>query len=192
MSPVKIVILLSLLSYQISCETVEDAASYTRWILSHETSAAVATFENSSQTLYPFVTVEDYCEHWSLPGYPFFLLANISTTAKNLDQDTRCSLSITIKNCTQRNYENMPYDKLACYRVSFQGELLQFSFDKEKDLQKFLQCHPAAKYWFSAHDFNFWVFHIDTIRYIGGYGNLHYIGDIPLQTYLQASPIVPP
>ncbi|KAF9896671.1 hypothetical protein BX616_006981, partial [Lobosporangium transversale] len=53
----------------------------------------------------------------------------------------------------------------------------------------FLKQHPEAKWWLpnrGFHDFKWYHLEIEEIYYIGGFGGIHYIGWIDVDTYYEA------
>src|SRR5439155_26592505 len=99
--PIKFLIFLCLLNY-INCKTIYDAASYARYMMSNEMKCTFAThyFNNST---YAYSSMEDFAESYEKNGYPVFLLADISITAKNLVRNPEGSISINVGNCSKED-----------------------------------------------------------------------------------------
>jgi hypothetical protein len=186
-------------------ETEYDAASYSKYIVENEIVGNFGTIlrlnQKTPNRLYPedataFTTPEDFSEFNN--GNLLFLLASIGNTFQNLENNPNGTFSINVKNCSVQNYEDWPYDPLACYRVSLTGRV--FIIDgpvtntSNPNVQRFIQKHPAATNWIqsSPHMFYLCSMEITQIFYIGGYGNIHYIGPIDLDLYFSAKPIPPP
>ena len=109
-------------------------------------------------------------------------------------------MSIMAKNCSKPNWDSEPYDQLACWRVDITGQFKVLLYNvtmKDIDVQmvaQFFAKHPAAPYWIkdSPHQFKMvYMFNLKKIFYTGGYGNLHYIGEIGPMKYSLAQPEKP-
>ena len=167
------------------------AASQARFIVENNLKGGFASMYYKNST-YPYASIEDYAEYNN--GSLIFLLADISTTSKNLLLNPYGSFSITPDNCSVVNYNNMSYDPLACPRLTLVGRFNQCQNlvnTSDPYFLSFHKKHPAALSWINSnvHQFNLWTMDIHYIYYIGGYGNLHYIGNIPVDTYFKANPI---
>ncbi|THH31803.1 hypothetical protein EUX98_g2394 [Antrodiella citrinella] len=81
-------------------------------------------------------------------------------------------------------------------RVSLMGNVTVFyNVDEtpEKDMLKscYLQNHPDARHWLPNGDAHaaYWArFDPHSVYYVGGFGGIHYIGDIPLDLYQASAP----
>lgn len=179
-----------------SNEALEQAASYARYMVQNGLYGVFATNYAKNST-YAYASQEDFAESYEDNGYPIFLLADISSTANNLLLNSYGSFAISMTNCTMQNYNGMPYDPLACPRLTLMGKFTKQPGPlnmTDPNLLAFIDKHPASSSWIQSgvHQFDLWTFEFDRIYYIGGYGNLHFIGDIPLDTYLNSRPICPP
>lgn len=187
--------LLFLLITKLFCETEIEAASYARYLV-HKEIKGVFAGQYSQNTKYAFASYEDFAESYLQNGQPIFLLANISTTSRNLIYNSYGSFSIFMPNCSINNYDHMSYDPMACYRITLLGYFNRLSNIDiiNSQINVFIKKHPATIDWikYSNHTFNLWILEIEEIYYIGGYGNLHYIGNIDLELYFNAKPINPP
>jgi len=186
-------------------ETEYDAASYSKYMVENEIVGNFGTILRSDSFLkknsYPqdvvaFTTPEDFAEFNN--GNLLFLLASVGNTFQNLKNNPNGTFSINVKNCSAQNYEGWSYDPLACYRVSFTGSVFvidgPITNTSNPDVQQFIQKHPAVEDWieYSPHMFYLCSMEITQIFYIGGYGNIHYIGPIDPQIYFSAKPLPPP
>ena len=172
-----------------------EAASHSRYMVQNEIQGVFAT-QYSKDTSYSYASLEDFAESHLQEGYPIFLLADISTCAINLMNNSKGSFTISVANCSVDNYSGMPYDPLACYRITLLGEFVQQIEPVnmlDPNLLSFIKKHPAAHDWInhSGHIFHLWEFKFSEIHYIGGYGNIHYIGPIDLDLYFSSEPIKP-
>jgi len=188
-----------LLVVETNGEDMDDAASYSRWMVHHQVKGVIASF-NYANKYFPFATVEDFCDDGAGKGVPHFLFPDVSSTANNLEINPNGTIAISVANCSTQNYDSMPFDQMACYRVILMGNFSMVNISVLKNttdpnLKAYYGCHPASRDWVqgqSAHTFYFWTMTIQDIFYIGGYGDLHYIGPIDLETYFSAKPKPPP
>ena len=182
------------LNYFTFSETDEDAASYARYFVETEIKGHFATFSAKDNSV--FSSLEDFSQSSTQNGSLIFLLANIGTVSRNLEKNPIASFEINVHNCSEWNFDEMPYDPLACSRVTFNGWFQKSDLPANStnpDFLAFAAKHPASFVWsyYSPHAFNLWSMHIKNIYYVGGYGDLHYIGNIDPELYFQAKPYPP-
>jgi putative heme iron utilization protein len=108
-----------------------------------------------------FVTVA--FEH----GNPIFLISALAEHTKNLERDPRASLLVA---------ESGSADPLANGRVTMLGPCTRVEGDGGSARTAFLATHPNAAYYADFRDFAFWKLQVDSIRYIGGYGRMSWVG----------------
>ena len=103
-------------------------------------------------------------------GRPVILISDIAEHTKNIVADSRASLIV------------QPYspDMQVTGRVTIIGHARRVD---EKDLlgPRYLRFHPQAETYFAMHDFQFYRIEPVRIRYIGGFGRIHWIEP---ETYL--------
>lgn len=111
---------------------------------------------------HPFGSVAPYVlDH---AGRPVILISDLAEHTRNLQADPRCSL-IT---------QPFSPDMQVAGRVTLLGRAGRLP---EKDAlgPRYLRHHPQAEGYFAMHDFAFWVIEPVRIRYIGGFGRIHWI-----------------
>lgn len=111
---------------------------------------------------YPFGSVSPFIlDH---AGRPVILISDIAEHTKNIVADARVSLIV------------QPYsaDMQTTGRVTVIGRAERLA---EKDAlgPRYLRYFPQAADYFSMHDFNFYRIEPVRIRYIGGFGRIHWI-----------------
>lgn len=191
-----IILFILFLVAKVISETQSDAASYARYMVENGLDGVLSS-QSADSPAFSFASKEDFAECYMKNGFPIFLLADISETSVNLKQYPIGSFTIGANNCTEYDYDGMPYDPLACIRFTFLGEFFQHPYPSngtEPQFLAFQEKHPAAMDWikFSGHEFYIWEFWFYQIHYVGGYGNLHYIGYIDPDVYYNATPVAPP
>lgn len=111
---------------------------------------------------YPFASVAPYVlDH---AGRPVILISDLAEHTHNLKTDPRCSLIV----------QPFSPDMHVAGRVTVMGRAEQLP-DKDVLGPRYLRYHPQARDYFAMHDFAFWRIVPVRIRYIGGFGRIHWI-----------------
>ena len=107
-------------------------------------------------------------------GCPVILISTLAEHTKNIDADPRVSLIV------------QPYspDMQVAGRVTVIGRAL-CQPDKSTLGARYLRLHPEAETYFAMHDFSFFRIEPVRIRFIGGFGKIHWVE--PEQYLLPAS-----
>jgi len=111
---------------------------------------------------HPFGSVAPYVlDH---AGRPVILISDLAEHTRNLQADPRCSLIV----------QPFSPDMQVAGRVTLVGRAERLP---EKDAlgPRYLRYHPQAEGYYAMHDFAFWVIEPKRIRYIGGFGRIHWI-----------------
>jgi len=96
-------------------------------------------------------------------GNPIFLISALAEHTKNLERDRRASLLVA---------EGGSADPLANGRVTMLGPCTRVEGEGASARAAFLAAHPNSAYYADFRDFAFWRLHVDSVRYIGGYGRM--------------------
>ncbi len=99
-------------------------------------------------------------------GNPVFLISGLAEHTKNLERDPRASLLVA---------EGGSADPLANGRVTLLGPCTRVEGDDASVRAAFFAAHPNSAYYADFRDFGFWKLHVDSVRYIGGYGRMSWI-----------------
>ena len=99
-------------------------------------------------------------------GNPIFLISALAEHTKNLERDSRASLLVA---------ESGSADPLANGRVTLIGRCTRVEGDGGSARAAFFAAHPNSTYYADFSDFGFWKLHVDSVRYIGGYGRMSWI-----------------
>lgn len=97
---------------------------------------------------------------------PVFLISALAEHTRNLKRDARASLLVA---------ESGAADPLANGRVTMLGRCTRVEGDGGGARAAFLAAHPSATYYADFRDFAFWRLHVESVRYIGGYGRMSWI-----------------
>ncbi|KIJ46306.1 hypothetical protein M422DRAFT_29406 [Sphaerobolus stellatus SS14] len=170
-------------------ETVNDAARIGRRLI-HETSIGTMATRYSSDhpTLagMPFALQEYYASCFT-NGSLLLLFLPISRHSRNILASPGHTASISM-------WHN-PSPSADQPRISLMGNVTVLRHESElsPDLKDcYLSEHPDAKWWLpedpeSAH-ISFWArFDPVSVYFVGGFGDEHYIGEIPLNLYQEVS-----
>jgi putative heme iron utilization protein len=114
-------------------------------------------------------------------GDPIFLISGLAEHTKNLERDPRGSLLVA---------ESGAADPLANGRVTMLGPCRRVEGDGGSARAAFLAAHPNAAYYADFRDFGFWKLHVDSVRYIGGYGRMSWISKAEWQA-AEPDPLAP-
>ena len=110
-------------------------------------------------------------------GRPIILISTLAEHTKNIDADPRVSLIV------------QPYspDMQVAGRVTVLGRAQRLD-EKTALGPRYLRFHPQAEDYFVMHDFSFYRIEPVRIRYIGGFGKIHWVE--PAQYLLAESALV--
>jgi putative heme iron utilization protein len=129
---------------------------------------------------YPYGSVASY--GLDDRGNPVFFVSLMAEHTQNALRDPRASLLVT---------EPVPdgADPLASGRVTLLGRLAAVP-EGERDVarERYLAANPAAAYYIDFGDFAFYRLDVETIRYVGGYGRMSWVG-APAYAAAEADPL---
>lgn len=112
---------------------------------------------------FPFGSVVNHC--LDQEGRPMVLISTIAQHTKNVQSDDRVSLTIT---------ENGGGNVQAESRITIAGHLVKAE-DQKKALQRYQRYFPESITYLEFHDFEVFVLKPSAVRYIGGFGQIHWI-----------------
>jgi putative heme iron utilization protein len=97
-------------------------------------------------------------------GRPVILISTLAEHTRNIDADPRVSLIV------------QPYspDMQVAGRVTILGKAERLA-DKSELGPRYLRFHPQAADYFAMHDFSFYRIEPVRVRYIGGFGKIHWV-----------------
>jgi len=123
---------------------------------------------------FPFGSVAPFVTDHS--GCPVILISTLAEHTKNLDADPRCSLIV------------QPYspDMQTTGRITVIGQAVRLE-DKDALGPRYLRIHPQAQAYFAMHDFHFYRIEPVRVRWIGGFGKIHWVE--PENYLLPAGPL---
>ncbi len=114
-------------------------------------------------------------------GDPVFLISALAEHTRNLERDRRASLLVA---------ESGAADPLANGRVTLLGPCTRVEDDGGSARAAFFAAHPGSRYYADFRDFAFWTLHVESVRYIGGYGRMSWVGQEDWRT-AEPDPLAP-
>jgi putative heme iron utilization protein len=117
---------------------------------------------------YPFGSVATYAIDDA--GRPIVFVSTMAEHTRNAAADPRASLIAT---------EPFPEgsDPLAAGRVTLIGDLLEVAGAERPAVRdRYLAANPASAYYIDFGDFSFWRLEVRSVRYVGGYGRMSWVG----------------
>ncbi|KAG7883753.1 hypothetical protein KL938_002338 [Ogataea parapolymorpha] len=171
---------------------VETAARVARTLVNRESLANLATIQKKDGVPVSFMEYYADCQD---DGEPIFLLVNISSSQRNIDEGSKVSVSIRVGDHPINDHVNPHYiggrvrSAAGSPRVNLKGSFVPVAGSPELDACFALRHHDApAWYPGSPVHSTFWAkFHVEEVYIIGGFGDAAYIGGIPADLYLNAT-----
>ncbi len=114
---------------------------------------------------HPYTSITPYLvDH---EGSLLLLISGLAEHTKNLQQDSRVSL-------VTHNQDDPRIQTQG--RVTVMGNAT-FQPDREQCGKRYLRYFPETRLWYEMADFNFYRITPLAVRYIGGFGDIHWIGN---------------
>lgn len=114
---------------------------------------------------YPFGSVTTYMT--DAQGHPVIYISHLAQHTKNIKQDPRISLLMSTDH---------EHDINAGARLTILGTAQLVDIEAEPDLaEQFYLQFPESRAYQNTHDFNFYRVHTEHVRYIGGFGQIHWL-----------------
>lgn len=140
-----------------------EAASEARRLLSRCTHGVLSTHSVTVEG-YPLGSITPYV--LDPQGLPLILISSIAQHTKNLIRNPKCSLTLS---------EPEVDDVQASGRLSVLADASPLT-DAEAALgERYMRFFPDARDYEQAHDFAFWRLTPVRLRYIGGFGKIHWL-----------------
>lgn len=120
---------------------------------------------------YPFGSLTPYVVDHT--GCPVILISTIAEHTKNIEADPRVSLLV----------HEQHDDAQANARLTVVGQANRMA-DQNSLKERYLRFYPNARGYFDTHDFFFYRITPEHVRYIGGFGKIHWLNTHSLVTDL--------
>lgn len=126
---------------------------------------AILSTHSKKMSGYPFGSVTTYIT--TVHGEPIFYISDIAQHTKNIDEDPKMSLIV---------YTGSEQDANEGARLTIIGEAEKLTDETaEKAAERFYRLFPESKKYKNAHGFHFYLLKCHRARYIGGFGEIHWI-----------------
>lgn len=147
---------------------VETAAREARRLLLACYDGVLATI-SVAMPGYPFGSVVPFCLDRS--GQPIVLIANIAQHRKNVVADARVSLTV---------FDRAADDLQSNGRLTLLADAAPVAVDDADTLARFYRYFPESHDYHLTHSFEFWRLRLKRIRFIGGFGAIHWLEPVQL------------
>jgi hypothetical protein len=115
---------------------------------------------------YPFGSLVPYC--LDRQGWPVILISRIAQHTKNIDANSKVALTVA---------EPGTEDVQAGARLTIVGDAEPVGFDGEDSAERYYRYFPHARGYHRTHDFSFYHIRPVRSRYIGGFGEIHWLSN---------------
>jgi len=147
-----------------------SAAAEARKFL-HNTRSAVLSTHSARFDGYPFGSIAPFVlDH---EGNPLILISTIAEHTKNIHQNPRVSLIA---------FDPAASDMQAGGRLTLLGNAVVADKQDGALRARYLRYFPTAAQYFDMHDFLFHRITVEQARFIGGFGNIHWIAGADLHS----------
>ena len=124
---------------------------------------------------YPFGSLTPYCLDYQ--GQPIILISNIAQHTQNISHNHKVSLI---------SHDPQPDNSQASGRVTYIADALKL--DDTDIADRYYRFYPESQGYHQSHDFDFYTLRCVKVRYIGGFGDIHWIS---AEQFLTPSPFSP-
>lgn len=140
---------------------MSDKGFETRKLLKEHDTGVLSTISTDVEG-YPFGSVTPYCLSSNLE--PLILISTIAQHTKNIIANNKVSLIV---------FAPESEDAQASGRVTYLGDAVLT--DDQEDKEKYSLHFPKSKGYFDFHDFKLYKIQFKRIRFIGGFGSIHWV-----------------
>lgn len=121
---------------------------------------------------YPFGSITPYCV--DNLGQPVILISTIAQHTKNITANNKVSLI---------SHDPSVDDTQAAGRVTYLGNA--FPVYEEEVAERYYRYFPNSRNFHNTHDFDFYTLEFIRVRYVGGFGEIHWLEK---EHFLKANP----
>lgn len=142
---------------------IESAAKAARSLLASQRHGVLSTISVDLPG-YPFGSITPYAV--SHQGEPVILISTLAQHTKNILADARVSLTIHDATAT---------DVQASGRLTWVGDASAVDPADQAARDRYMRYFPDAESYFQAHDFDLYRIALRRARFIGGFGQIHWL-----------------
>lgn len=142
---------------------------------------------------YPFTLFDYFVDLPQYPGSPIFFISKLQKSVTNIKHDSRASFTIqSSPKFSCKFMDTTSFTPMESGRVCLVGKVVSIIEENGPTFinvcrAEFLKIHPDSKNWIGLKDFSFYRLEVEKIYWIGGFGNIHYIGWIRSKLYTSVS-----
>jgi putative heme iron utilization protein len=128
---------------------------------------------------YPFGSIAPYCADDQ--GRPIIYISQIAQHTKNILADPRVSLTVV-------EHNDASDDVQAHGRVTCVGDAVQVGGGEAAARERYFRYFPSSRQYDQTHDFAFFRLQLVRVRFIGGFGQIHWLEP---QEFIAKNPFSP-
>lgn len=167
--------------------TREFAAEVARTIVNHGDVLHVSTLREDGYpvTMPEYYVSSDYCKGVESTGNPILVLMNVSSTLQHFKDNGKLTMTVEGRKHHAPVMESPRANLFGTLKEVETSDALKACFAKR---------HPDSASWLPGtdglvHDAAFYEFDVEKLYYVGGFGNVAYIGDIDGELYHSSQPL---
>lgn len=123
---------------------------------------------------YPFGSVSTYLS--TVNGDVIFYISDLAQHTKNINENAKMCLTVFANSDDDNSRVNE--DPNAGARLSILGNAaLLDSNEFERTKERYFKLYPDSQKYQGTHDFNFYKLSCERLRYIGGFGDIHWFSE---------------
>lgn len=194
MSPLECLVLLCVVSMALASTTTwppppkwQEKANMARY-LAHYSDYGIVSAISPEYGYIPFGTLQSFADGTmdQSTGIPYFYIANISDTYKNLAYNNSVSLSMTQAESSYCRDQGYDIEEPLCARMILYGKVVPVSGKEEAFAKKGLFTrHPAMAKWPQYHGWRFYKLQLRGVCLLDFYGGATHV---PLDKYYSTQP----
>lgn len=134
-----------------------------RRLLNHQSVGVLSTHSIDLEG-YPFGSIAPYALNYD--GEPIILISDIAQHTRNIKHNNKVSLTV---------FDPHADDPQSGSRLTWIGDAESIDPSDTQSRDRYLRYFPAAESYFQTHDFSFYRIALRRARFIGGFGEIHWI-----------------
>ena len=142
---------------------MSDEARAARRLLNHQSVGVLSTHSIDVEG-YPFGSIAPFALDYD--GQPMMLISDIAQHTRNIKRNNKVSLTV---------FDYNAEDPQSGARLTWLGEAESIDPSDTETRNRYLRHFPSAVSYFDTHDFWFYTIRLRRARFIGGFGEIHWI-----------------
>ncbi len=151
----------------------QQSINNARFLLRRSAVGVLSTHSKACEG-YPFGSVSTYMS--THEGDVIFYVSDLAQHTKNLKNNAKMCLTVFSADDSNERHSDDPNAEA---RLSLLGHAEKVVNESENAAiaERFFRLYPESKKYQSAHDFAFYKMHTERVRFIGGFGDIHWINE---------------